>query len=419
MCFMECIVRQKKNFNISFTLPGSKSAAARAALLGALSDGISVLHNIPTCRDFSVMISALNTLGFSTDAESGKIIITGTGGKILSTGTEISAEENGTALRLFTAFCTLGNGKFVIDGTSRLRQRPVKPLADALNNLGAKATCSGDGAPVTIEANGLPGGETQIDCSVSSQFLSALLLASPFSESGVKIHVKNLVSRPYVDITVDLMRRFGIQFDTVTEDIFKIPGRQHAKATDITIESDASSAAYFFAAAALCEGRARILNLSSSSLQADVQFVGLLERMGAEVECGGDFIEVCGTGAFTGIEADLSDFPDSVPVLAAIAPFASSPTLIKNVPHLRLKESDRIAAMQQELERCGVKVESGPDWLKIHPSEVRGAAVQSHNDHRIAMAMSVLGLRAGGVTIEGAECVAKSFPEFFEYIERI
>jgi 3-phosphoshikimate 1-carboxyvinyltransferase len=418
---MTRFVRARRNFNVTFTLPGSKSIAARAALLCALAQGKTRLENIPTCRDFSVILTALEKLGFKLelDSSAGRVTVTGSGGKIPSSGVRVSVEDNGSALRLLTAFCTLAKGEFVIDGTPRLRQRPVKPLAEALNNLGANVTCTGDGAPVTIRAGGLPGGETDIDCSASSQFVSALLVAAPFSSNGAKIHVRNLVSKPYVQITLNLLQRFGLEFTQQDLELFDIPGGQSAQATDMTIESDASSAAYFFAAAAVCKGRAHILNLSPSSLQADVQFVALLEKMGAEVERWEDFIEVRGTDTLAGIETDLSDFPDSVPVLGAIAPFASSPTLIENVPHLRLKESDRLAAMQQELERCGVKVESGPDWLKVYPSKVHGAVVQSHNDHRIAMSMAVLGLRAGGVTIEGSECVAKSFPEFFEYLERI
>jgi 3-phosphoshikimate 1-carboxyvinyltransferase len=418
---MNVIVRARKKIDISFTLPGSKSIAARAALLAALADGRSTLLNIPTCRDFSVLLDVLKVLGFNCELDSftGSVVITGTAGIIPAKGARLHVEENGTALRLLTALCTLGEGEFVIDGTPRLRQRPVRPLADALNNLGANVTCTGEGAPVKISASGLPGGETDLDCSASSQFLSALLVAGPFSQNGVKIRVRNLVSTPYVKITLNLLQHFGLALTRQGMDFFDIPGNQAAKAVDVTIESDASSAAYFFAAAAVCGGRARILNLPSTSLQADLRFVDLLEKMGAVAERGEDFVEVRGTGRLAGVEADMSDFPDSVPVLAAIAPFASSPTLIKNVSHLRLKESDRLAAMGQELERCGARVETGPDWLKVYPSEVCDASVQSHNDHRIAMAMAVLGLRTGGITIEGAECTAKSFPEFFDYLERI
>ncbi len=418
---MTVVVRARKDFNVTFTMPGSKSVGARAALLGALAQGQSSLRNIPTCRDFSVVLQVLEELGFKyeLDSAAGSVTIAGSGGSIPSTGAHLNVEDNGTALRLLTSFCTLGRGDFRIDGLARLRQRPVRPLADALNNLGASVTCTGDGAPVTVEANGLPGGETDIDCSASSQFLSALLIAAPFSNNGVRINVHNLVSRPYVDITIDLMHRFGIQLDTVTEDLYEISGRQEAKAADIIIESDASSAAYFLAAAAVCPGKARILNLKPGSMQADMLFVSLLGQMGAEVKYGENYVEVRGTSRLTGIETDMSDCSDSAPLLAAIAPFASSPTLIKNVAHLRHKESDRIAAIQQELERCGARVESGHDWLKVYPSEVHGATVQSHNDHRIAMSMAVLGLRAGGITIEGNKCVAKSFPEFFDYIEKI
>ena len=418
---MDITVRVRRKIDANFTLPGSKSIAARAALLAALSDGWTTLSNIPTCRDFSVLIEALGELGFKyrLDSTAGTVYIDGMAGKIPAGGARISVEDNGTALRLLTAFCALGEGEFVIDGSPRLRQRPVKPLADALNNLGASATCTGVGAPVTINAGGLPGGETHIDCSVSSQFLSALLLAAPYAKSEVRVKASNLVSRPYVDITIALIRRFGIQLDAVSENSFKISPQQTAGVADITIESDASSAAYFFAAAAICGGKARICNLNPGSLQADMLFISLLRQMGAQIGYGENHVEVSGAGRLTGIEADMSDFPDSVPLLAAIAPFGSFPTMIRNVPHLRHKESDRIQAIQQELERCGVKVESGPDWLQVYPSEVRGTSVRSHNDHRIAMSMAVLGLRAGGVTIEGAECVAKSFPEFFDYLERI
>lgn len=414
-------VRVREKIDANFALPGSKSIGARALLLSALAEGRSTLRNIPTCRDFAVLLDALKTFGFeyNLDESNRTLSVTGTGGRIPSTGAEISVEDNGTALRLLTAFCTLGYGTFVIDGTPRLRQRPIRPLVEALGLLGARVSCTGEGAPVTVKASGLPGGEVVIDCSASSQFLSALLIAGPFSKDGLHIHAKNLVSKPYVEITLQLMERFGLNANCKNMEQFTIPGSQTAKAADLTIESDASSAAYFFAAAALCGGRARIESLPSSSRQADVRFVDVLARMGADIEYGSDYIEVRGTGNLTGIEADLSDFPDSVPVLAAIAPFASSPTLITNVPHLRLKESDRLSALQEELTRYGVRVESGPDWLKIHPSEPHGAAVQSHNDHRIAMAFAVLGLRAAGVSIEGAECVSKSFPEFFDYLEKI
>ena len=327
--------------------------------------------------------------------------------------------ENGTALRMLTAFCSLGRGEFILDGEPRLRERPVKPLADALNNLGADVACTGEGAPVTVRANGLPGGETVLDCSRSSQFLSALLVAGAFSHDGIAVKAQGLVSRPYVDITHHLMMRFGLKVEFLPGDVFKVPGRQKAKAVELAVESDTSSAAYFFAAAALCGGSARILNLPSGSLQADMMFVDVLRRMGADAQYGGDWVEVRGTGQLSGMEIDMGDFPDSVPLLAAVAPFCSTPTTIKNVPHLRLKESDRIAAIQQELERCGAKVESGPDWLKVYPSEIIGCVVDSHNDHRIAMSMSVLGLRSRGVEIDGAECVEKSFPEFFEYLEKL
>lgn len=414
-------VRVREKIDASFALPGSKSIGARALLLAALAEGGTTLHNTPTCRDFTVLLDALKTLGFeyNLDESDRTLSVTGTGGRIPAPGAEISVEENGTALRLLTAFCTLGDGTFVIDGTARLRQRPIRLLVGALNSLGAQVTCTGEGAPVTVEARGLPGGEAVIDCRASSQFLSALLIAGPFSKDSLQIRAENLVSKPYVEITLDLLRHFGLTVNHENLEQFTIPGHQAARTADLTIESDASSAAYFFAAAALCGGRARIESLPSSSRQADVRFVDVLARMGADVEHGSDYIKVHGTGKLTGVKADLSDFPDSVPVLAAIAPFASSPTLITNVPHLRLKESDRLAVMQLELTRCGVKVESGPDWLKVYPSEVHGAVVQAHNDHRIAMAFAVLGLRAGGVSIEGAQCVSKSFPEFFDYLDRI
>lgn len=418
---MEVSVSTVKKIDISFTLPGSKSIGARAALLSALAHGRTKLANIPTCRDFHVVVEALGALGFECrlDRQAGTLEVNGTGGVLPTPGGSIFIEDNGTALRLLTAFCTLGKGMFTLDGSPRLRERPVRPLADALNSLGTSVACTGEGAPVTVEAAGLPGGETEIDCSASSQFLSGLLIAGPFSESGVKVRALNLVSRPYVDITLALMQHFGLDVSAGPDDNYQTPGRQTARAKDLVIESDASSAAYFFAAAAVCGGRVRILNLKPGSMQADMLFVSLLGGMGADLAYGDDWVEVRGTGRLTGIETDMSDYPDSVPLLAAIAPFCTSPTTIRNIPHLRHKESDRIAAIQQELERCGVTVESGPDWLTVHPSEVRGAAVQSHNDHRIAMSMSVLGLRAGGVTITGAECVEKSFPEFFDYLSRV
>ena len=425
---MDATVSGKCRVDACFALPGSKSIAARALLLAGLSRCPTQLSNIPACRDFEVMLEAVRGLGFNCrmDRAAGALYVQGAAGRVPACGARLSVEDSGTALRLLSAVCTLGKGRFTIDGSRRLRERPVKPLCDALNRLGAHVSCSGGGAPVVVDANGLSGGETDVDCSSSSQFLSALLVAGAFSRRGVRLLVRGLVSRPYVQVTLDLLERFGIGagcewgrspgidfFEVASAGVLE-PAQIH-----LTIESDASSAGYFFAASALCSGGVKVEALGAGSLQADVQFVDVLARMGAQVRKGPDYIEVQGTGKLVGIEVDMSDLPDSVPVLAAIAPFASTPTLIKNVAHLRLKESDRLAALQEELARCGVAVEAGPDWLRVNPSRVRPGRVRSHGDHRIAMAMAVLGLRTGNLTIEGAECVAKSFPEFFKYMERL
>ncbi len=401
------------------TLPGSKSYTNRALLLAAIADGTSTIREALFSDDTHYMAASLRDLGIAIQADEAtrSFTVEGTGGKIPSSNAELFTGNSGTTARFLTAFLALGHGEFIVDGNERMRERPINPLIDALRQLGVDAeSIRGTGCPpVRVRANGLPGGRVRLPGDRSSQYFSALLMIGPVSEQGIVIDVEgDLVSKPYIDLTADSMRAFGA---TMTNDSYRrfiVPGGQRYHALDYQVEPDASAASYFFALAAVTGGRVRVRNLGANSAQGDARFVDVLEQMGCAVTRGETFIEVHGPASLRGIDVDMNGISDTVQTLAAIAPLATGPVVIRNVGHIRHKETDRIAALVTELRRLGVDVYECPDGLVVRPSKVQPGHVQTYDDHRMAMSFAILGCVVPGIVIENPACVAKTFPDFFD-----
>jgi 3-phosphoshikimate 1-carboxyvinyltransferase len=406
------------------TVPGSKSITNRALLLAALAEGTSTLDGVLHSDDTRYMVEALEQLGTPIAADEGgrRLRVVGQGGAWPVPGADLFVGNAGTAMRFLLAALSLGDGRFRIDGTERMRERPVRDLVRALGELGVRATCEldTDGPPVIVEASGLPGGSTIIGGSESSQFLSALLQVAPLAQRDVTISVRGeLIAKPYVDMTIAVMAAFGAQVERDGYHAFHVRAGQSYRSHEYVIEPDASSAHYFLAAAALTGGRVRVPGLGRDSLQGDVRFAEVLAAMGASVDWQADGVVVTGLGQLAGIEIDMNAISDTAPTLATLAPFAEGPVRIRNVAHLRRQESDRLRAVATELARLGVAVRELSDGLEIQPSRVVGTAVRTYDDHRIAMSFALMGLRVPGLTILQPECVSKTFPDFFDCLEAL
>ncbi len=398
------------------TIPGSKSFTHRALMVSALADGESVLWNALRSEDTDLTATALEKFGVSILVGGDSIRVRGTGGNLKGAGEKIYVGDSGTSMRFLTALAALKKGRTQLDGSERMRQRPIAELLGALNDLGVRAySLEGDGfPPVVVESGGLMGGVARIHGGESSQYLSGLLLVAPYARGDVRIEVVDrLASRPYVEITREVMSAFGVEVQCTDDSSFFVRAGQRYHPQKYQVEGDASNASYFFAAAAVTRGRVKVENFRPSSVQGDAGFLGILEEMGCEITRGGNFAEVRGK-KLQGIEVDMNAMPDLVPTLAVAAAFAQGSTVMKNIGHLRLKESDRIAALSGELVKMGVKVESGDDWLKVMGGRARGAEVETYNDHRLAMSFAIAGLAVPGIRIKGEACVAKSFPGFWE-----
>jgi 3-phosphoshikimate 1-carboxyvinyltransferase len=404
-------------------VPGSKSITNRALVLAALSDGPVTLTGALFSDDTARMRECLTALGFVVEAEekARTVRVEGRGGAIPVSRAELFVGNSGTTARFLAPLVALGRGEFTLDGVPRMRERPIGDLADALRSLGVSVDCPSGCPPLTIRADGLPGGSTVIRADASSQFLSGLLLAAPCATSPIAISVEGpFLSRPYVEMTCQMVRRFGGQIDVSEAGrTYRVQPSLLSGSGSYAIEPDASSASYFFAAAAITGGRVRVEGLSRDSLQGDVGFVSLLEEMGCAVTWGDHFIEVQG-GPLRGITADMGNISDTVMTLAAVALFADGPTRIENVALIRHKETDRLAATACELARLGVTVEEREDGLTIWPAErPRPATIQTYDDHRMAMAFALVGLRHHNIAIADPGCVAKTFPDFFTRLEAL
>lgn len=402
-------------------VPGSKSLTHRAFIVAALANGKSHLENILYAEDTMLTASALNQMGVDIKIDGKTATVIGRAGKIFAPKKEIYLGNSGTSMRLLTAISALGDGRFILTGDSRMKQRPIADLLDALNLLGVSAySIDKSGCPpVAIEAKGIMGGRTGVKTNISSQFLSGLLLAAPYAKNDVIIEViGNLPSKSYIDLTLKVMEDFGVRINYEDYKHFFIPSRQVYKARDYTIEGDLSSASYFFAAAAILKGKVTVFPIDIDSKQPDIGFLGILEEMGCKAVAKQREVTVVG-GDLKGISVDMNAMPDLVPTLAVVAAFAKGDTIIKNVAHLRAKECDRLSAIATELMNMGVKVEEKEDGLIIKGGGLEGAIIETYNDHRIAMSFAIAGLKVPGIKIINPACVNKSFPEFWDILESL
>ena len=402
--------------------PGSKSLTNRALPVAALARGESVLRGGLWSDDTRAMVACLEALGCPVTRQGDVFTVAGRDGQLSAPAQPLYADNSGTTARFLAAACTLADGPVVIDGNPRMRERPIAELAEALGRLGAGVEVLGENGcpPLRVAGGGLPGGEAEIDASRSSQYVSAVLLAAPLAERDVLLRFRDgvLVSRPYVELTLALMRDFGAEADWTPAGGVLVRAGSGYRGRDYRIEPDASAAAYAFCAAAIAGGRVRVEGIPEGSLQADLGLLALLERMGCRVRRGADFAEVEGPeGRLRGIDVDMNDLPDAVLALAVVALFAEGPTRIRNVANLRIKETDRLAALETELRKLGADARAGADSLEIQPGRLVGAEIDTYDDHRMAMSFALAGRRVPGVVIRDPGCVAKTWPEYFSALE--
>ncbi|MGW0930757.1 3-phosphoshikimate 1-carboxyvinyltransferase [Streptomyces sp. NPDC002644] len=403
-------------------IPGSKSITTRALLLAAAADGTSRLWAPLVSHDTLAFRTAVAGLGARIESSDDDQCwnVTGTGRGPVGTA-QVWCADAGTAARFLPPYSATGEGTFTFDGSEQLRARPLGPLMETLTALGAHLETPAPGRlPLTVHAGGLEGGELRVDSSMSSQFLSGLLMAAPLMRRPVRADLREAVSRPYLDMTLALMLRFGADVEELGDGVIEVrPGGY--RATALVVEPDASTASYVFAAAAATGHRGTVPGLCERSLQGDLGFVEALGEMGAQVEITDRVVSVTGTGGLRGgLDLDMGDISDTFMTLAAIAPLADGPVTIRGVRHARFKESDRIAAMAQNLRACGIRVDETEDSVTVHPGTPRPARIACHRDHRIAMAFSVLGLAARvPLTLDDPYCVTKTFPGFHEELARL
>lgn len=398
--------------------PGSKSITNRALICAALADGESILTGALDSEDTRVMVDALHQLGLriEVDLEHATLIVQGCQGQPPNASGELYVANSGTTIRFLTAMLAATTGHYRLDGVPRMRERPIGDLLAALSQLGASATAESANAcpPVKLEARGLTGGTTRIRGDISSQFLSGLLMAAPYAQTDVEIVVEGeLVSQPYVHMTLGVMRAFGVDVPTENLSRFTIRAPQHYEGTRYAIEPDASAASYFWGAAAVTGGRVLVEGLTREALQGDVGFVDCLAQMGCHIEESEAGIAVTG-GKLRGIDVNMNAISDTVQTLGAVALFAKGPTTITGVGHIRHKETDRIGDLARELRKLGATVDESSDGLKITPGPLRAAAIDTYNDHRMAMSLALVGLKQSGVVINNPRCVEKTYPRFFE-----
>jgi 3-phosphoshikimate 1-carboxyvinyltransferase len=403
--------------------PGSKSYTNRALLLSALARGTSRLEGALFSDDTLHMAHGLRALGISVlfDEPGARFEVVGGAGRIPATSASVFVGNSGTTARFLAPALALGHGVYELHGSPAMHKRPIAPLLEALESLGARAiSVNGDGCPpIRIEASGLEGGAVRMAGGVSSQYFSALLMIGPCTRRGITIDVDgDLVSKPYIDVTAQAMEAFGAAPRLKEHRRFEVDAAGYT-ATRYTVEPDASAASYFFAAAAVTRGTVVVSGLGSRSIQGDLGFVRLLERMGCRVRQTENETEVTGPDRLVGIEADMSNLSDTAQTLAAIAPLAQSPTRVTGIGFIRRKETNRVAAVVTELRRLGIRAEEEDDGFVVYPGAPRPADIETYEDHRMAMSFAIVGLVAPGVRILNPGCVSKTFPGFFAELDRL
>ncbi|MGZ9898274.1 3-phosphoshikimate 1-carboxyvinyltransferase [Shewanella gaetbuli] len=407
-------------------IPGSKSISNRALLLATLAEGKTTLTNLLDSDDIRYMLASLKQLGVSFELSHNNTVceVTGINGAINADSAQSLFLGNaGTAMRPLCAALTLGQGQFTLTGEPRMEERPIGDLVDALAQLGAKVDYLKNPGfpPLTVNATGLNGGNVEIAGDLSSQFLTALLMVAPLASDTVNITIKGeLVSKPYIDITIALMKQFGVEVLNHDYQRFEIKsGQKYVSPGTVLVEGDASSASYFLAAGAIQGGEVKVTGVGKLSIQGDVQFADALAAMGADIEWGDDYI-IARKSCLKAIDMDMNHIPDAAMTIATAALFAEGTTSLRNIYNWRIKETDRLAAMATELRKVGAIVDEGHDYITITPPEkINTADIDTYNDHRMAMCFSLVAFDSCGITINDPDCTSKTFPTYFSEFERL
>lgn len=418
-------LKTKKIINAEVNIPGSKSYANRALVIATLAKGTTKLKNVPSCDDVKYMIDAVEKLGVKIEKISETEIDFTPPIEFNYTG-DLYVGFAGTTSRFLTSLLTLNKGKVRIYGEKRIHERPVEDLVEALeqsidgtitaeNKTQKEQRCF----PLVIDSNGLLGGKIKLKGNTSSQYLTSILLSAPYANKEVEIEIINeLTSKSYADMTIDVMNHFEVNVENNNYENFKVPKKEYVS-KEYFVEIDSTGAMYFLAITAVVGGQIKILNVNKNSVQGDYEFVNILEKMGCSIERGEDYIVLKSNGDLNAVDVNMELLPDSAQTLAVVAAFAKGSTKITGIHTLKVKETDRILAIKNELEKCGIKVDAGEDYLIIEGGSPKGAQIKTYDDHRMAMSFSVLGAKVPGVTIEDPKCVSKSFPEFWDIFENI
>jgi 3-phosphoshikimate 1-carboxyvinyltransferase len=410
-----------KEVHATVCVPGSKSLSQRALVAAALARDNSFINNVLISQDTLYLIDGLRALGAKIASSKEGFFISGTAGKIMNSGKELFLGNNGTALRFLTALVCLGEGKYTLTGEKRLCERPVGALVEALKEMGADILTNNNCPPVEINANGLTGGKITLRNIESSQYVSALLLCAPYTPRGLDLSLRGgVVSTPYIDLTIAVMKDFGAKITRTGKLDYHVTAGEVYQGREYLVEGDASSASYFFLAAALLKKTIKVIGINRQSKQGDIRLLDVLEELGCKVSTGENWVEVSGNNLAEGnFTFDLNDMPDMVPTLAVLAAFREGRTAINNVAHLRIKESNRLEAVVKELNRTGIEAQEMPEGLVIQGGKMRPAKIETYNDHRIAMSFAIAGLIVRGIEISDKKCVNKSFPSFWGELKKI
>ncbi len=394
--------------------PPSKSYMNRALIIAALAAGKTVLKNPVYCDDTKYMMNSLRLLGVKISATEKEVIVIGTGGKFNFPKKKLYVGNAGTAFRFLVSLVVMCKGRVMIDGDERMRKRPIVDLLKALEKMGALVESKNGYPPVVIDGKNFKGGKVTVKSDVSSQFISSLMMIAPYADEPVEITLTGkITSKPYIDITCDVMKQFGGKVINNNYKTISIDNKKKYSGKKYSIEGDASNSSYFMAAAAITKSKIRINNLNPDTVQGDIKFLSVLEEMGCSIYTGENFVEVIGSD-LKGIDVNMNEIPDIVQTLAVVSLFAKGKTIIRNVGNLRFKECDRLSALTAEIKKIGPDVQEMKTGLIINPSATSSSKIKTYNDHRMAMSFSILGLKVPGIEIENPECVKKSFPDYWK-----
>jgi 3-phosphoshikimate 1-carboxyvinyltransferase len=414
-------IKPRKLTGCSVSVPGSKSYTHRILIAVSLADGPCIVENGLQSEDTLLTMAALKQMGIPIDLVGNRLTVMGNKGKLKAPDKPVYLGNSGTSMRLLTGVASLCQGVCTLTGSDRMKQRPIQDLLDALSHIGVKArSIDANGCPpVEIFGGSVKGGKTELRCNISSQFLSSLLLIGPYTQAGIEIQVtEGPVSKPYIDMTVEVMQRCGVVVERKEYDKFYVPGGQFYKAGKYFVEPDCSQAGYFWGAAAITGSKVKVLGINQNTRQGDVKLAQVLAKMGCVVKEESDGISIKG-GELNGVDVDMADMPDMVPTLAVVAAFAKGTTHIKNVAHLKAKESDRLGSVVNELLKMDIEATCSDSGMIIKGGNPKGAEIETYNDHRIAMSFAMAGLKVPGIIIHNEQCVEKSFPNYWEILAQL